>query len=124
VGEIRSECCKRGLNVLADQFGLLFDCAIDTLASRGMTGRDAREVGDIAYTRASGPTARRIVVQELDTGWSGRKLARNSGRRGRCLGALTRGLNERGVRPARGTRWHVSSVANLLSRTKSHVEAR
>jgi DNA invertase Pin-like site-specific DNA recombinase len=40
------------------------------------------------------------------------------------LDALTRGLNERGVRPARGARWHVSSVANLLSRTKSLAEAR
>jgi DNA invertase Pin-like site-specific DNA recombinase len=29
--------------------------------------------------------------------------------------AITCALNERGVRPARGTRWYVSSVANLLS---------
>ena len=40
------------------------------------------------------------------------------------LDAITRGLNERGVRTARGARWHVSSVANLLSRTKSLAEAR
>jgi hypothetical protein len=40
------------------------------------------------------------------------------------LEALTRGLNERGVCPARGTRWHVSFVANLLSRTKGLAEAR
>ena len=40
------------------------------------------------------------------------------------LEAITRGLNERGVRTARGARWHVSSVANLLSRTKSLAEAR
>ena len=40
------------------------------------------------------------------------------------LEALTRGLNERGVRTARGARWHVSSVANLLSRTQSLAEAR
>jgi hypothetical protein len=35
------------------------------------------------------------------------------------LEAITRALNERGVRPARGTRWYVSSVANLLSRAQS-----
>ena len=32
------------------------------------------------------------------------------------LEAITRALNDRGIRPARGTRWYASSVANLLSR--------
>jgi DNA invertase Pin-like site-specific DNA recombinase len=32
------------------------------------------------------------------------------------LDAITHALNERGVRSARGSRWHVSSVRNLLSR--------
>jgi DNA invertase Pin-like site-specific DNA recombinase len=32
------------------------------------------------------------------------------------LEAITRALNERGVRPARGRRWYASSVMNLLSR--------
>jgi DNA invertase Pin-like site-specific DNA recombinase len=40
------------------------------------------------------------------------------------LDALTRGLNERGVRSARGGQWHVSSVANLLSRTQQLAEVR
>jgi hypothetical protein len=40
------------------------------------------------------------------------------------LEALTRGLNERGVRPARGSRWHVSSVANLLCRAQKFAEGR
>jgi DNA invertase Pin-like site-specific DNA recombinase len=39
------------------------------------------------------------------------------------LEAITRALNQRGVRPARGTRWHASSVANLLSRTQKFAEA-
>src|SRR4051794_17202206 len=30
------------------------------------------------------------------------------------LEAITRALNERGIRPARGPRWYASSVANLL----------
>jgi DNA invertase Pin-like site-specific DNA recombinase len=35
------------------------------------------------------------------------------------LEAISRALNERGVRPARGATWHVSSVANLLARSQN-----
>src|SRR3954471_24438145 len=41
----------------------------------------------------------------------------------RTLEAITRALNGRGIRSARGTRWHASSVSNLLSRTQSVPEA-
>jgi DNA invertase Pin-like site-specific DNA recombinase len=34
------------------------------------------------------------------------------------LEAITQALNQRGIRSARGSHWHVSSVANLLSRAK------
>jgi DNA invertase Pin-like site-specific DNA recombinase len=34
------------------------------------------------------------------------------------LEAITRALNDRGVRPMRGTRWYASSVANLLARAQ------
>jgi hypothetical protein len=34
------------------------------------------------------------------------------------LEAISCALNERGVRPARGTQWYASSVANLLSRAQ------
>ena len=40
------------------------------------------------------------------------------------LAAMSAALNERGIRPARGTRWHVSSVMNLLSRANKFTEAR
>jgi DNA invertase Pin-like site-specific DNA recombinase len=40
------------------------------------------------------------------------------------LEAITRALNERGVRPARGTRWYASSVANLLARAQNLAETR
>jgi hypothetical protein len=40
------------------------------------------------------------------------------------LEAITCALNERGVRPARGTRWYVSSVANLPSRAQKLVDVR
>jgi Recombinase len=39
------------------------------------------------------------------------------------LEAITRALNDRGIRPARGTRWYASSVANLLSRASKLAEA-
>src|SRR4029453_19185485 len=35
------------------------------------------------------------------------------------LDAMTRSLNDRGIRSARGGRWHVSSVSNLLARAKN-----
>ena len=38
------------------------------------------------------------------------------------IGAVTRLLNERKIRTPRGSRWHVSSVANLLARAQK-VEA-
>ena len=34
------------------------------------------------------------------------------------IGAVTRSLNERKIPTARGSRWHVSSVANLLARAQ------
>ena len=34
------------------------------------------------------------------------------------IGAITRSLNERKIPSARGSRWHVSSVANLLARAQ------
>jgi hypothetical protein len=34
------------------------------------------------------------------------------------IGAITRSLNERKIQTARGSRWHVSSVANLLARAQ------
>jgi DNA invertase Pin-like site-specific DNA recombinase len=38
------------------------------------------------------------------------------------LEAITRALNERGIRSARGMRWYASSVANLLSRANKLAE--
>jgi hypothetical protein len=34
------------------------------------------------------------------------------------IGAVTRSLNERKIPTARGSRWHISSVANLLARAQ------
>ena len=41
------------------------------------------------------------------------------GRRIESGGAIAAALNKQGIRTARGKRWHVSSVANLLARVKA-----
>ena len=40
------------------------------------------------------------------------------------IGAIMRSLNERRIPTPRGSRWHVSSVANLLARTQKLEELR
>jgi DNA invertase Pin-like site-specific DNA recombinase len=40
------------------------------------------------------------------------------------LEAITEALNQRGIRSARGGKWHVSSVANLLVRAQKFAAAR
>jgi DNA invertase Pin-like site-specific DNA recombinase len=77
------------------------------LAAAGSIGRAIQISGADAFAAALLP-----IVQTLQSAGA------------TTLEAMTRGLNERGVRTARGARWHVSSVANLLSRTKSLAEAR
>jgi DNA invertase Pin-like site-specific DNA recombinase len=77
------------------------------LAAAGSIGRQALAASADAFAAGLLPIVRALQSSGATT-----------------LEALTRGLNERGVRPARGTRWHVSSVANLLSRTKRLAEAR
>jgi hypothetical protein len=41
------------------------------------------------------------------------------GRVGAILEAISRALNDRGIRSARGATWHVSSVANVLARSQN-----
>jgi len=40
------------------------------------------------------------------------------------IGAITRALNERKIATPRGTRWHVSTVANLLTHAQKLEELR
>jgi DNA invertase Pin-like site-specific DNA recombinase len=77
------------------------------LAAAGSIGRQALAASADAFAAGLIP-----IIQALQSSGA------------TTLDALTRGLNERGVRSARGARWHVSSVANLLSRTKLLAEAR
>jgi DNA invertase Pin-like site-specific DNA recombinase len=77
------------------------------LAAAGLIGREALIAGADAFAAGLLPIVRALQSSGATT-----------------LEALTRGLNDRGVRSARGSRWHVSSVANLLARTQSLAEAR
>ena len=76
------------------------------LAAAGSIGRQALVAGADAFAAGLLP-----LVQALQSSGA------------ITLEALTRGLNERGVRSARGSPWHVSSVANLLSRTQNLARA-
>jgi hypothetical protein len=77
------------------------------LAAAGSIGRAVQISGADAFAAALLP-----IVQTLQSAGTG------------TLEAITRGLNKRGVCTARGAGWHVSSVANLLSGTKTLAEAR
>ena len=44
------------------------------------------------------------------------RAIREAGAKG--FGAIASALNERNIPTARGSRWHVSSVANLVARTQ------
>jgi DNA invertase Pin-like site-specific DNA recombinase len=77
------------------------------LTAAGSIGRQALVAGADAFAAGLLP-----IVQALQSSGA------------TTLEAFTRGLNERGVRSARGSRWHVSSVANLLARAQRLATAR
>jgi DNA invertase Pin-like site-specific DNA recombinase len=77
------------------------------IASAGAIGRAAQVAAADQFVAALAP----VVAAIRNTGAT-------------TLEAISCALNERGVRPARGTRWHASSVANLLSRARKLADAR
>jgi hypothetical protein len=74
---------------------------------------------------AAGVCGRQIQIVAADQFASGLLPVIDAVRRtgATTLEAVTRALNDRGIRPARGTRWYASSVANLLSRANKLAEA-
>jgi DNA invertase Pin-like site-specific DNA recombinase len=70
--------------------------------------REAGQIGRKALVEAADEQAR-ILLPLLRT-------LRAEGSTG--IGAITRSLNDRRIPTARGSRWHVSSVANLLARAQ------
>jgi DNA invertase Pin-like site-specific DNA recombinase len=77
------------------------------LAAAGSMGRQALAASADAFAAGLLPIVRALQSSGATT-----------------LEALTRGLNEREVRSARGSQWHVSSIANLLARTQRLATAR
>jgi DNA invertase Pin-like site-specific DNA recombinase len=76
------------------------------------------KLGNPSNIAASGVCGRQIQIAAADQFASGLlpiiEAIRRTG--ATTLEAITKALNERGIRPARGTRWYASSVGNLLSR--------
>ena len=76
--------------------------------------REAGEIGRTALTNVADEHARSLLP-----------LLRALRAEGTItIGAVTRSLNERRIPTPRGSRWHVSSVANLLARTQKLEELR
>jgi len=93
------------------------------LAAKKAGGSKLGNPRDIAGAGAIGRHMQIAAADEFVTGLLPLVRAiQNTG--ATTLEALTCALNERGVRPARGTRWYVSSVANLLSRAHKLTEGR
>jgi DNA invertase Pin-like site-specific DNA recombinase len=82
------------------------------------------KLGNPSNIAAAGVCGRQIQIAAADQFASGLlpiiEAIRRTG--ATTLEAITRALNERGIRPARGPRWYASSVANLLSRANKLAE--
>lgn len=76
--------------------------------------RQAGEIGRMALMDAADDQARRLLPLL--------RILRSEGVV--TIGAVTRSLNERKIPTPRGSQWHVSSVANLLSRAQKLEAAR
>jgi DNA invertase Pin-like site-specific DNA recombinase len=81
---------------------------------RSGLGIEAQRAAIARFGEAEGIT----IIQEFVEAETG--AIRRTG--ATTLEAITKGLNERGIRPARGTRWYASSVANLLNRANKPAE--
>jgi DNA invertase Pin-like site-specific DNA recombinase len=91
------------------------------LAAKKASGAKLGNTSNIAEAGACG---RQVQIAAADQFASGLLPVIEAIRRtgATTLEAITRALNERGIRPARGTRWYASSVANLLSRANKLAE--
>jgi hypothetical protein len=96
---------------------------LDLRTNEGSVGCEESEGAKLGNPRniaTAGNRGRRMQVAAADEFVAGLlplvRAIQNTG--ANKLEAITCALNERGVRPARGTSWYVSSVANLLSRAQ------
>ena len=74
----------------------------------------------LSFIRAAGEAGRASLIEAADDhARSLLPLLRALRAEGAItIGAVTRSLNERKIPTARGSRWHVSSAANLLARAR------
>jgi DNA invertase Pin-like site-specific DNA recombinase len=95
-----------------------------TKAALAVKKAGGAKLGNLRNVAAAGVCGRQIQIVAADQFASGLlpiiEAIRRTG--ATTLEAVTRALNERGIRPARGTRWYASSVANLLSRANKLAE--
>jgi DNA invertase Pin-like site-specific DNA recombinase len=88
------------------------------LAAKKAGGAKLGNRRNIALAGAAGRTAQAAAAAEFAAGLLPIVNAiRATG--ATTLEAISRALNDRGVRSARGATWHVSSVANLLARSQN-----
>jgi DNA invertase Pin-like site-specific DNA recombinase len=91
-----------------------------TKAALGVKRAQGTKLGNPRNIRAAGELGRSALVSAADQ--FARDILpvvnaiRNAGTT--SLGGISKALNKQGIRTARGKRWHVSSVANLLARAK------
>ena len=94
----------------------------NALAAKKANGAKLGNPRNISLAGAAGRTAQTVAADEFATGLMPIVNAiRATG--ATTLKAISRALNDRGIRPPRGTRWYASSVANLLSRSNKLAEA-
>jgi DNA invertase Pin-like site-specific DNA recombinase len=92
------------------------------LAAKRAAGAKLGNPTNIASAGAFGRSVQIAAADEFVTGLAPIVEAiRSTG--AQTLEAICSALNQRGVRSARGGRWHVSSVSNLLARAKKLAQA-
>jgi DNA invertase Pin-like site-specific DNA recombinase len=96
-----------------------------TKAALGIKRAQGAKLGNPRNVRAAGDLGRKALISAADQ--FARDILpavnaiRNAGTT--SLQGISAALNKQGIRTARGKRWHVSSVANLLARAKVLAEA-
>jgi len=91
------------------------------LAAKKAGGAKLGNTSNLAIAGSLGRKVQTVAANQFATGLLPLVLAiRSAG--AKTPEAISCALNQRGVRSARGTRWHASSVANLLVRS-SFAEA-
>ena len=97
-----------------------------TKAALGIKRAQGVKLGNPRNIRAAGELGRQALVSAADQFTRDKLPAVNAIRNAgtTSLGGIAQALNKQGIRTARGKRWHVSSVANLLGRAKAIAEMR